>query len=75
LGNNNEYRERKEGGRIDDVRLYNPLIRKKVYRERIKGFRPRNDVLIRERVEAIKDVSDVYEDIKDIQKSNFINSE
>jgi len=74
LKGNNKYKEKKEGGRINDVRPYISLIRKKAYQERIKGFRPRNDVLIKERMEIIKDISNVYKDIKDIQKGSFANS-
>jgi len=75
LGSNNKYKGKKEGRRIDDVKPYISLIRKKAYRESIKGFWLRNDVSIKERMETIKDILNVYKDIKDIHEGSFINSE
>jgi len=66
LENNNKYKEKKEKGKINNVKLYISLIRKKAYRKRIKGFRLRNDVPIKERIKVIKDISNIYKNIKNI---------
>jgi len=74
LGSNNKYKEGKEGRGIGDVRPYISLIRKRVYRQRTKGFRPKDDVLIGEIINIIKDNLNVGINVEEIQENSFINS-
>jgi len=75
LGSNNKYKEGREGGGIDDVRPYISLIRKRAYYQHTKGFRLKDDVLIKEIINTIKDNSNIDINVKEVQENNFIDSE